>query len=139
MTIDTANAWVAIPFNATGPSSNVSGSTSSPASITALTAGIYQLNVSLYFSSELSPEGSFNQTTYTLGISINGGSTVAYAAVYAGEAGYFSLNYNTLVQLSANDSIAFYMEASNVGGGGSIFDNVVTMIRGDANLVQVVQ
>ena len=135
--LDMANQWVAIPFNAFSPSSNMNGSTSSPATITVLEAGVYQINISLYFSSEDSPEGTFNQTTYTVGTSINGGPLVSCGAVYAGEAGYLSLNYSTLMEFSANDYIQFYMKSSAVGGGGPIFDNIVTLVNGNADLVQI--
>ena len=107
-----------------------------PATITILQAGIYQINVSLYFSSEDSPENTFTQTTYTIGTSIDGGTTVACAAVYAGEAGFLSLNYSTIMEFSANDTIEFYMQTSAVGAG-VIFDNIVTLVHGNASLVQI--
>jgi len=139
ITIESAGTWVAIPFNAFSPSNNVDGSTSSPATITIVESGVYQLNVSLYFSSEDSPESTFTQTTYTLGINTNSGTTTAAAAVYAGEAGFFSLNFTTLVELSETNTIQFYMKASDVGGGGFIFENFVTMINGNANVLQIAE
>ena len=134
--LETANDWVAIPFNAFSPSSNMDGSTTSPATITILQAGTYQINICLYFSSEDSFENTFTQTTYTVGTSIDGGTTVACAAVYAGEPGYLSLNYSTLMEFSANDYIQFYMKSSAVGGN-VIFNNFVTLVNGNADLVQI--
>lgn len=135
--LDTANVWVPIPFDTFSPSSNMGGSTTPPATLTILQAGTYQINISLYFSSEDSPENTFNQTTYTIGTSFDGGvNTVACGAVFAGASGFFSLNYNALMEFSANDSIQFYMQTSAVGGIFP-FDNVVTLVNGDANLVQI--
>ncbi len=138
ISLDVANSWVAIPFDTFGPSYHMTGSIVSPAAITIQEAGVYQMNVSLYFSSEDSPEATFTQTTYTLGTSINGNTTAANAAVYAGEVGYFSLHYTFLVTLAANDSIAFYMQPSATGGD-IIFDNVVTIVNASASLVQIAQ
>jgi hypothetical protein len=134
--LDAANVWVAIPFNGFSPSSNMTGSTTSPATITILQAGTYQMSISIYFSSEDSPEHTFNATTYTIGTSINSGTTVPCTAVYAGEAGFFSLNFNTIREFAVNDTIQFYMETSAVGAGG-IFDNIVSLESGNANLVQI--
>lgn len=131
------NTWVAIPFNAFGPSSNVSGSTTSPASLTIQQGGVYQINVSVYFSSENSPEDTFTQTTYTLGVGMNR-TVVAHAAVYAAEAGGFSLNYSALSEFSTGDSLQFYIQASNVGGGEP-FQNIVTMLQANAALVQIAE
>lgn len=138
ISLNSANTWVAIPFNAFTLSHNVDGSTSSPATITVVDAGVYQINVSLYFSSEDSFEGTFTQATYTLGISTDTGTPVAFAAVYVGEAGYFSLNYSGLVELSASDTLQFYMKASAVGGD-FIFDNIVTMLNGNASIMQIAE
>lgn len=114
----------------------MSGSTTSPATITITNAGVYQVNISIYFSSEDSHEGTFNATTYTIGTKVNSDSTVAGSAVYAGVAGYFSLNYNALVEFSAGDTIQFYIQTSATGGGDP-FDNIVTLESGYANLVQI--
>lgn len=136
ITFDEADAWVAIPFDTFALSSNMSGSTTSPATITIEDAGIYQMNITIYFSSEDSPEGPFTATTYTIGTRINSGGTIAKTAVYAAAAGYLTLSYNTLAEFSAGDTIQFYIKTSATGGG-SIFDNVVTLVSGNANLVQI--
>lgn len=136
--LNTADEWVAIPFNTFNPSLHVNGSTSTPATLTILKEGIYLLNVSLYFSSEDSPEETFTQTTYTLGISTNGASPVASGAVYAGEPGAFSLSYSILGPFSTNDYIRFYMKPSAVGAGGP-FENVVRVLNGNAHVVQIAQ
>lgn len=130
------NEWTSIPFNSTGPSSNMDVSTTSPATITIQQGGVYQINFSLYFVSEESPEHSFTTTTYTLGISINGGAKVACAAVYVPEAGYITLNYSNIMEFSANDYIQFYLGASDLGAGG-IFDNIVILENGNAYLMQI--
>lgn len=132
----TPNAWVAIPFDTFSPQSNMSGTTAPPATITIQETGIYQVNVCLYFSSEESDESTFTQTTYTIGTSINGAAQVAQGAVFAGEPGQFSLNYNNLIQFNVGDTIRFYIEASALGIG-SIFDNIVTLEQANANLTQI--
>ena len=81
-------------------------------------------------------EGPYNQTTYTIGTSINGATTVACAAVYAGEPGNYSLNYSTIREFFASDYIQFFIQTSNIGIGGP-FVNVVTLENGSANLVQI--
>lgn len=130
----TENEFLPIPFNATGPSSGMDASTTSPATITVQQDGVYQVNMSLYFSVENSDEDTFTITTYTFGLDINGVTTPA-AAVYVGEPGTFSLNYSTLIQLSANDQIQFYLEASNADGPP--FANNVTLENGNAHVIQI--
>ncbi len=130
------DTYVALPFNTFAPSSNVNGSTSSPATITILDSGVYQLSLSVYFSSEDSNEGTFTQATYTLGASTDGGATVVpVTAVYAGEPGFFSLSYNALVTYSASDTVQFYMKASALGGG--IYNNTVQIVSSNAYVMQV--
>lgn len=129
-----ANTWLPIPFNSTGPSSNMSVSATSPATITIQQAGVYQVNFSLYFSVEDSDEDTFTVTTYTLGLNVNG-VTTPVAAVYAGEPGHFSLNYNNLMEFSANDYVQFYMEAS--AADGPTFSNNITLENGNAHLIQI--
>lgn len=130
------NTWVTLPFNAFSPSYQVEGSTSFPATLTVVKTGVYQMNITLYFSSEESQESTFNHTLYTLGISLNGQSPVPAAAVYAGQAGELSLNYNVVGEFFANDYIQFSIKSSALGGSGE-FNNVVTLIQGNANLVQI--
>jgi len=129
----TQNVWVAIPFNAFSPSFNMDA-TILPPLITIMQTGTYQINISLYFSSEDSPENTFTQTTYTIGTSVNGATPVACAAVFAGETGFLSLNYSTLAVFSATDNIEFFMMSS---AGNFPFDNIVTMVHGNAYLVQI--
>lgn len=131
---DTANTWVVVPFNSSGPTSNTTVSTTSPATITIQEAGIYQINFSLYFSADESNEGTFTQTTYTAGLYVNG-TTTALSAVYAREAGGFSLNYSKIATLSVNDTLQFYMEASNVDMDP--FSNIVTLENGNAYIMQI--
>ena len=113
----------------------MSGTTTSPATITIQESGVYQVNVCLYFSSEDSVEGPFTPATYTIGTKINAAAQVAQGAVFAGEPGQFSLNYNNLIHFSVNDSIQFYIEVSALGGG--LLDNIVTLEQANANLVQI--
>lgn len=133
---DAENEWLVIPFDGFGPSSNVNGSTTSPATITVSEAGVYQLNFTLYFSAELAEEGIFTSSTYTVGTSLNGGTIVPHAAIYAPNPSYFSITFNFLREFSANDYIRFYISSSHLGGGG-ILDNIVTLVEGNANLVQI--
>ena len=113
------------------------GSTSSPATLTILEAGVYQINISLYFSSEDSAEASYAITTYTVGISINGGGVVDSAAVYTGQPGTFSISYSTLSTFSADDTVRFYMKTSNADGGPPFSDNVSLLTGTSANLIQI--
>lgn len=137
--LDSADTWQPIPFDAFGPSYNITGSTLSPATMTVQTSGVYQISLNIYFSSEESMEGTFTQTTYTVGTSINGSPTIEpYAATYCQQPGYFSLNYTTLQELSENDFVEFYIKSSATGGD-PIFDNVVRLEKGTAYLVQIAQ
>ena len=133
--METGDTWAPIPFDSTGPSSNMGVSTTSPATITVQQAGVYQMNVSLYFSVEDSPEGTFDQTTYRLGVSINGGTVEASAAVFAYRPGQLSLNYDTIMDLSVNDYVQFYLEPSVASG--PTFTNIFTLESGNANLIQI--
>lgn len=135
MDFNSADVFYTIPFTSTGPSSNMSVSTTSPATITIQQAGIYQMSVSLYFSAEDSPEDSFTATTYTFGLDVNG-VTTPVSAVYVGEPGQFSINYSDIMAFSVSDTIQFYIEASAVGAGGP-FDNIVTLINCNAYLTQI--
>lgn len=130
-----ANTFYPVPFNASGPSSNVTVSTTSPATMTIQQAGVYQVNASLYISSQDSSESTFTATTYTLGLNING-TTTAVAAVYAGQPGLFSLSYNACLTFSVGDAVQFYIKTSATGGG-NIFDNIVKLESGNANLLQI--
>lgn len=134
--ISTALQWYAIPFDTFNPSSNMAGTTSSPATITIQESGIYKINVNLYFSSFNSEEDTFNQATYTLGISLNGAMPITQAAVFAGEPGHFSINYSDLVQLNTDDYIQFYIQSSIVGNSIE-YDNLVTLEQGNAYLLQI--
>ena len=135
--LHSSNTYVAIPFNVFSPSSNMDGSTSSPATLTVLEAGTYQVNISLYFSSEDSDEESYAITTYTVGISINGGGVVDSAAVYTGQPGTFSISYSTLGTFSVDDTVQFYMKTSNADGGLPFSDNVTILTGTSANLMQI--
>lgn len=132
--INVADTWFPIPFNAFGPSNNVDGTITSPATLTILQSGVYQLNVSLYFAVEDSlDEGIFSPTTYLLGTSVNGGTTTAVAGVHVPEATVETLNYNVLQTFSVNDTVQFYIQ-SNVGGP---FNDQFAFISGSAYLVQI--
>ncbi len=132
--IETADDFQAIPFNIAGPTSNMSASTTSPATITIGQDGVYQLTFSLYFSAEDPDEGSFNTGTYTLGLNING-VTTSVAAVYAGDPGQFSLNYSSIMNLAAGDEIQWYLKASTAHTAP--FDNNVTLEHGYAYVMQI--
>jgi hypothetical protein len=121
-----ADTWLPIPFDAMGPSSDMDVSLTSPATITVQEDGVYQINVSIYFSVEDSDEDTFTVTTYTLGLNING-VTTPVAAVYVGQPGFFSL--------STTDEVQFYMEASDTDGPP--FANNVTLEDGNAYLMQI--
>ena len=57
MEIYQSETWVAIPFATFGPSLNMTGSTTSPATITIQQTGVYQVNVCIYFAAQDSQEG----------------------------------------------------------------------------------
>lgn len=126
--------WRSIPFNGTGPTSEMGVSTTSPATITIQHDGVYQINFSLYFSVDRSNEDTFTITTYTFGLNVNGVTTPA-AAVYVGETGTFSLNYSSIMELAVNDQVQFYLEAS--AAEGPTFTNNVTLENGHAHLIQI--
>lgn len=130
---DVANTWKPVIFNSLGPVNNIRCSSTT---MTMQQTGIYQLNVSLYFSSNKSVEGTFTPTTYTLGMGINGNTPVSCAAVYAGEQGFFSLNFSDLLEFSTNDYIRFFLQSSIVGGDVT-YDNPVTLESGNASIVQI--
>lgn len=134
ITLTTDNTWVVVPFDESGPTSNTTVSTTAPATITVQKAGVYQINVSLYFSAENSLEDTFNTTTYRLGVNVNG-VTTASAGTYAQAAGGYSLNYSTIKELAVNDTIQFYMEASNTDTPP--FANIVTLENGSAYVMQI--
>ena len=137
LTLD--DAWEPIPFDTFGTSNQVIGSTSPIPRMTIETAGVYQISLNIYFSSEESMEGTFTQTTYTIGMSINGSPTITpYAAIYCSQPGYFSLNYNLLQELSENDFIQFYIKTS-ITGGDPIFNNIIRLNQGNAHLVQIAE
>jgi len=122
-------SWVAIPFTSDGPSANMTVSTTSPATITILQNGTYQISVNVYF---VVASSSFSATNYMLGLSLNGGSTItAVTAVYAEASQDYALNYSTIMTLSANDSLQFYMEPSTSNS------NTVTLETGNAYLMQI--
>ncbi len=131
--LNTSNTWVPITFDTTGPSSNITVSTTSPATITVTQAGTYQINFSFYFAVAVSPETILTASTYTFGIDINGTTTPA-AAIYANRAGNYSVSYSTIMTLSANDEIQFYMKSS---AGDNIFANVVTLTNGNGYVLQI--
>jgi hypothetical protein len=131
--LTTSNAWVTIPFDTASLSSNMIVDTTSPAAITMQSNGIYQIGVSLYFSAANSDEGPFTPTTYALGIKINN-TTTEVAAVYTNHAGGYSLTYTTLIALSANDAVRFYMQSSN---GDGILANHITVGKCSAYLLQI--
>ncbi len=130
--------WIPIPFDAFGPSLDVNGSTSSPATMTLLKAGVYAINMTLYFSSEDSPEGTFDRANYTIGIKKNTDSIIPVSTVYASDPGFFSISYNELEEFSEGDFVRFYIKSSNVGPD-PIFSNVVGLISGNANLIQIAE
>lgn len=127
------DSWVAIPFNSVGASSGMTVSTTSPATITVLKAGTYQINFSLYFLVDDSHEAPFAQTTYSIGTKLNSGTTTPVAAVYCSELGNLSLNYSDILELSANDQIQFYMSSSSATSN----DNFVLLENGNAYLMQI--
>lgn len=89
----------------------------------------------MYFSSEDADEGIFTPATYTLGIKVGDDAIRTVSAVYAGEPGEFMLSYNDIMDLSANDTIQFYVAASDAEM--SIFSNNVTMQTGNAYIMQI--
>lgn len=127
--------WTPIPFNTAGPASGMNVSTTSPATITVTNSGAYQLTASLYFSVADSIEATFEQTTYTLGLTING-VTTPVTSVYIGAPEYCSLNYTILKELSANDEIQWHMEVSDLGSYDG-FRNIVSLINGGAYALQI--
>lgn len=127
--------WVPIPFNGFGPSLNMIGSITSPATLTIQQSGVYELNVSLYFLSEESDEGQFTQTTYTLGVSFNEASPSSVGAVYAVEPSSLSLNYNVIAQLNAGTTLQFYMQASAADNPPN--NNNISLESGNANLIRL--
>ncbi len=132
--IDNTN-WVPIPFSSTGLYSNMDISTS-PATITILQSGVYQINFSVYFSVEDSDEHSFNSTDYTFGLNVNGTTTPAPApAVSASVPGVYSFNYSNLVELAAYDYVQFSIQASVADEPP--FSNIVTLENGNAYLIQI--
>lgn len=135
ISIQSPAEWVPIPFNVTGPSSNMTVSTTSPATITVNEDGVCQINISVYFSSEDSDEGSFTPATYTLGIKVGSGSVAPVAAIHASNAGYYLLNYSDIMDLSANDSVQFYIAASDAEP--DIFSNIVTIENSNAYIMQI--
>jgi hypothetical protein len=136
ITFETANSWVVVPFNSSDSKSHMGVSTTPPAKFTIHQAGTYQLNASFYFSVENSHEGTFDITTYTLGMSVNNGVITPVASVYATDPTTFSLNYSSLMHLSKHDKIKFYMKASVLGFGFG-FSNIVTLNNGNAHLVKI--
>lgn len=131
----TADEWVAMPFTVAGPSSNMSVSTDSPASITVQQSGVCQVTLNVYFSTEDSDEGIYTPTTYTLGVKINDGAVTPVAAANADETGHYLLNYSNIVDLSDNDQVQFFMKASDTEFGP--FANVVTLENANAYLMQI--
>jgi len=131
-----ADTWLAIPFDAFSPQSRMSGSTTSPATLIIQEAGVYTVNVCLYFSSEDPDEGLFVPTTYTLGTKFNIDSIISQADVFAGEAGEFSINYSDLIQLNVADEMQFYIKVSAVGEDPPN-NNHVELLRANANLVKI--
>lgn len=132
--IDEPDSWVTIPFNAAGPTSNMSVSTISPATITIEQDGVYQINVSLLFAAEESDEGSFDVGTYQLGLNVNG-VTMPVAAVYATNPSQLSLNYNSIMELAAGDQIQWYMQSSSVTPPP--FNNNIILEHGYAYVMQI--
>jgi hypothetical protein len=134
-TIAPTTSWMAIPFASAGLASNMEVSSTSPATMTVLQSGVYQLNFSLYFETEYpADEEIFTATNYLLGISTNGGSSITQVAfVYVGETNeYFTLNYSTIMELSAYDGVQFYIKAVNPG-----FINRLILQTGNAYLIQI--
>lgn len=136
ITFETAENWVAVPFNSSGSKFHMGISTTPSAKFTIHKDGTYQLNASFYFSVENSHEGTFDITTYTLGVRVNGGVITPIASVYATDPTTFSLNYSSLMPLSKHDHIKFYMKASVLGFGPG-FSNIVTLNNGNAHLVKI--
>jgi len=130
------NSWTKIPFNSAGPSSNMEVSTTSPATITVLQAGTYQLNVHVYFLTQYPfDESIYTPVGYQLGLSTNGGSSFTpVTAVYADEYNErYALNYSVLIELSAYEALQFAIEAvSNPG-----FINTLLLETGNASLTQI--
>lgn len=135
ITFSNPNDWVAVPFAVAGASSKMSVSTTSPASITVQQEGVCQVSVNIYLSAEESDEGTYTPTTYTLGIRVNDGSITPVGAVEALNSGGYVLNYNNILDLSANDKVRFYMAASDTEFGA--FANIVTVESGNAYLMQI--
>lgn len=127
--------WIAIPFDAVGPSSDMEASIDSPAKITVQKAGVYQVNFNMYFGLEDADEGIFNQSHYRLGLKVNGGAITTVTGIYANEPGHFLFNYSNIMELSQDDYIEFYMAASNTDMPP--FSNNVTLENGNAYLMQI--
>lgn len=132
---DNPDEWLPVPLDTAGPSSDVTVSTTSPATLTVHRAGVYQANFSLYLRSEDAPEDTFTPTTYTIGMKINDGATTPITATYAQQAGGYTLVYSTIMNLSANDQVKFYLKASHIDLG--VFANIVTAESGNAYLMQI--
>lgn len=132
----TANEWVAIPFSSTGPKHRMGVSVDSPAKIKIKHAGVYQLNVNVYFSVENSHEGTFDEATYTLGFRVNGGDITPVASAFASGPGSLSCSYNAIIDFADEDKIKFYMKSS-VAGFGTEFNNIVTLENGSAHLIKI--
>jgi hypothetical protein len=130
------NSWTPVPFNSATPSFNMTVSTTSPATITIQQAGVYQIQFSVYFTTEYSvSEGIYSPISYLLGISTNGGSSVTpVTAVYASEYNEtYALNYTAIMELSAYESIQFYIKAAT----SPEWINRLVLENGSAYLMQV--
>lgn len=130
------NNWLVIPFTATGPSSNMQVSTTSPATITILQSGTYQLNVSIYFLTEYPAfESIYTPASYQIGFSTDGGSTVTpVTGVFASDYNErYAFNYSAIMELSANQTLQFYIEAVTDTG----FLNRLVLQTGNVHLMQI--
>lgn len=132
---DDPDTWIPVPFSTTGPSSSVSVSTTSPATMTAQKTGVYQINLSLYLLVEDAPEDSFTPATYTIGMKVNDGTITPVTATNARQAGGYTLAYNSIMNISSDDQIQFYLKASDIDMG--VFANIVTANNGNAYLMQI--
>lgn len=130
-----ADEWVDVPFSTEGPSSNMTVSTDSPATITVEQDGACQVSTNIYFSAETSDEDTFTQTTYTLGIKVNDAAVTPVAAAYASNPGDFMLNYSSILDLDEGDTVQFYMKASVTDFPP--FSNLVNIENADAYLMQI--
>lgn len=128
------DTWIPVRFTSTGVSASIGLSTSSPATITIASNGIYQIGFSVYFSVDDADEHTFDVTTYTLGLKIND-TTTPVAAVHVGESGHFSLNFSNIIELAASDEVQFYMKSSNTDYPP--FANHVSLEKGNAYVMQI--